>query len=152
MSNTKHQLTVATSTTPAYNSGDNIGGLMSIVNYAFQSPSTHKLNSVKLTDFSRVQGDIDLILFERNPSNTTLTDNAAQTIHLADVHKILSRIAIQTSDYLIRNNHSVAQKSVDIPITLMSGNQNLYIALESRHGQTYSSTQALALDLGFSDT
>lgn len=140
---------VAVSTTPAYSSGDAVGALLTFTGSLNKAASSGTIQSVLLTDTSKQNANIDVIIFNANPSGSTITDNAAINIVAADVGKIVARIPIAAANYSSFSATSVAVvANQNIPIQLASEGVTLYAAMVTTSTPTYATTTALTLRLG----
>jgi hypothetical protein len=72
--------TPTVSASPAYTSGDCIGGKMSFTGAALTAGGSGLIKSVVVNCKSAQTGAFDLILFDSDPSSSTFTDNSAIAI------------------------------------------------------------------------
>lgn len=146
------------STTPAYTSGDCLGGLQTISNAARFSGGGGVITSVTVLDKSPSQrAAFDIFFF--NGSITATTDNAAFTPTDADTAKCVGVISILTTDYntaFVSAVNSVAFKPDTKTNTLpqamavpyyCSGGTTLYAQLVVRATPTYTSTTDIVVQL-----
>ena len=133
-----------------YATGDNMGGLITLTNVG----RLHRLidsrgiiQSVVITDLSGQNLDIDVIFFDTNPTNSTFTDNVAQTIVDADLLTIIGVANVTTWAAFVANGVGVA---VNLGITFDLGvaNGELYCALVARGAHNLESTSDLTLRVG----
>jgi hypothetical protein len=142
--------TPVVSTSPAYASGDAIGGLMTFDLSGFKPTTGLLLQAATLYDKAKQSALIDCILFDSNPSSTTFTDNAALAVNAADLGKIIG--VVQLSSYAAFSANSVAYAAgIAVPIQGLPNvaSPSLYASLVSRGTPTYASTSDVSLRLGF---
>lgn len=136
------------STTPAYSSGDNVGGKLTLSNIVRVSGGSGVIQSLLVVDASNQKAAFDVLLFNADPTNTTFTDNGALTINSADVAKIVRRISVAASDYVTVGGVAVAEIAVGgKPIVPASGT-TMYAAVVTTSTPTYAATTALIVRLG----
>ena len=138
--------TPTVSVSPAYSSGDLIGGKLSLANAIRVAGLGGTITNAILTDKGKQNAAIDIVLFSTDPTNTTFTDNGVLTIADADLINIIGVIPV--TSYASFNDNSVGYiNNVAIPFKLASGT-TLYACLVSRGTPTYTSTSDLQLTLG----
>ena len=86
---------VPTVSTTAYAANDNVGGRIAIG--AVTVPS--KLQSVTIIDRSAQAAVLEILLLEKSPTASTITDNAAPVWNAAEVGNIVARIPVAAADY-----------------------------------------------------
>lgn len=82
--------------TPDYSTGDVMGGLMTISNAARASGGSGIVNSIVLASKVDLTVDVDVVLFDANPSGTTFTENAAVAIATTDAAKVIGIVTLST--------------------------------------------------------
>lgn len=152
-------VTPTISTSPAYTTGDCLGGVQTISNAARFSGGGGVITSVTVLDKTQAQRSaFDILLF--NSSITATTDNAAFAGSDADMAKCIGIISILTTDYntafagvplnsvAFKPNSATATwpQSMAIPY-YCSGGTTLYAQLVVRGTPTYTSTTDLVLQL-----
>lgn len=80
-----------------YASGDFLGGLQTISGAGRVGVGSGVLHSVLVSDLDKEGADIDILIFDSNPSGTTVTNQSAADIADADTPKIVCVIQV-TSD------------------------------------------------------
>lgn len=132
---TSGQSSLTVSTSPAYSSGDCIGGLLT-----FQvPPGSFALQSVTVTDVDAQAPALSVIFFESTPAGTT-TDNTALTIS-TDRLKILGVVAVAATDYVAVGGVSIATvKPGAFTLQPTSGNTTLYAAIGTTSTPTFTNT------------
>lgn len=119
------------SASPVYSTGDSVGGLLSFTNAVAYSGGSGVIENVIIKDLAKQDAELDLILFDTNPTNTTPTDNAALDIHDTDLATVIAIINIST--YADFSDNSVGQSYPvgGLPFKLTTGT-TLYGLLVNR--------------------
>ena len=126
-----------------YATGDNIGGLISLDEAVKHPGHGGSIRSISLIDKLAIDAAIDVLLFDKNPSNSTFTDNAAAVVADADVVNLVAVFPLTT--YVTLAGNSVASlNTLDVPF-IVFGAQTLFAAMIIRAGATYTTTDALQL-------
>lgn len=138
--------------TSANASGDAVGGLMTFSRACMSRNLRGELRGVTVFD-QAVQGvDLDLVLFNANPTATTVTTNVALDIADADLTKITAVVPLTTHKAFADNGVTQA-KSISYPIQCEAGsgtaNGTLYGVLVSRGAPTYSATTDITVLIEF---
>ncbi|MCX6023786.1 MAG: hypothetical protein NTZ05_19075 [Chloroflexi bacterium] len=125
------------STSPAYTSGDCVGGRMTFSDMARQVGGSGVIMSVTVADFANQKAELELWLFDQ--SFTAGTDNAAAAYSAADLANIVGVIPIYASDYKsVGSSRAMATvRAVGLPF-VCSGTANLYGQLVTRGTPTYA--------------
>jgi hypothetical protein len=132
--------------TAAYSAGDLVGSLLQFTGAARRPAAGGVIQTVAVADLAKQDAELDLILFNDNPSNTTFTDGATLDIDDADLDKIAGVLTV--SDYADFNDNSVGTlRSAGLAFDLASGTI-LRGALVTRGTPTYSGTADLSVVLG----
>lgn len=140
--------TITVSTSPAYSSGDCVGGKLTLSSIVRTAGGTALVQSLFLRDTSNQKAALELLIFNADPTSSTLTDNAAAVIHANDIDKIVRRISIAASDYVTIDSKAWTDLSVGgKPIKPASGS-DMYAALITTGTPTYAATTAIGLRLG----
>lgn len=151
MTSFKHTVTPAV-TTNAYTLDDLVGSINSIQNNKFNDPSVAILDRLRIVDKDRQNAKLSVIIFERQPVQTTFVENSPFTPNYADLDRVLTQIEIAAADYTSNTHHSVAEKgNLGIPVAIPSavGTGVLWTAIKAGANVGYSSTSSLALTLMF---
>jgi hypothetical protein len=132
-----------TISTGAYASGDLLGTLMKFKSSELSQNQRCVIQSLIVFDKDKENIDVDVVIFESNPSSTTFTDNAALAIADADLDKI-AHVESLTS-YVDFSDNSVAEsQSMTIPVTFTD---SIYVCLVTRGAPTYTATTDISLKL-----
>jgi len=147
-------ITVAQTVTAssAYTAGNAVGGLITFSNAARASgaagtPGTGGLvQSVVVSSKTAQSSQMDLILFNANPSGSTCTDKTAVDVVAADFDKIVG-IAHVTDWTALGSTRSAGQaQSLAMPYALVSATA-LYGCLVTRGTPTFGSTSDITVSL-----
>lgn len=153
---TKWTSVTPTVDTSAYASGDVIGGKLTFTN-ALPNGSGILVSSV-ISDRDGQGVDLSLVLFESDPSTSTLTDQAAPTIANVDLPKILAVIPFGSSSrttlgakgvkYVgsLANSLRALQASSTAPSTMIVG-KTLYGVLVSGGAPTFTNASSITVRL-----
>ena len=146
-----HTATPTVSASPDYTAGDAMGGLITFTNfgrrnriYTEEVGSTGVIHSVTITDLSAQALNIDVVFFDVNPSNTTVTDNATLDIHDTDLLTIVGVVNVTT--WASFSDNAVGfEGNLGIPFDLGAGNSSIYAVLVARDVHNLASTSDLTL-------
>lgn len=140
----------------AYGSGDVLGTGNPIALEVLTTPNgTAILQSLVINDLDKLDGAIDVVVFNDNPTATTFTDNAALDINDADLTKVIhSGVSVTASNYKdFNDNSSATVTGVGCPVKNASatdGNKaKIWVAFVSRDTKTYTSNNSVSAKLGF---
>lgn len=138
--------TTAVSTSPAYTTGDAVGGKRTIAN-AVRAQGTGILQSITVLDRANQKGGLTIFIFDADPTNATITDNSAFVFSVDDL-KVIAQISIAAGDYVTTNGKAVAQVSgLAIPVKAASGT-SLYAAVVTTDAPTFVATTDLQIEYG----
>ncbi len=148
------QVRVATtvSTSPAYSSGDLIGGKLSFPEICPSRSGRGLLVSATIFDLSAQATDMDLVLFATDPSATTFTDNAVLDIDDADLTKIIAYIPFGSSSRATFNDNGIkflGERAQPVRCQTSTGapTRTLYGAIVSRGTPTFSNAADISVEL-----
>lgn len=128
-----------TAATTDYTAGDCVGGLQTITN-AFSTIGGTIKRIVAVDEGAEAQ-DLDVIIFNANPSTSTIADNAAPTIADADLLKIVAVVPIR--EHFSLGSKGASMASTDIPLN--SGATSFYaLAIARGSAYYYNATDALS--------
>ena len=129
----------------AYVTGDNIGGLMTLTEAVKHPGHGGSIRSVSLIDKLAISAAIDVLVFDKNPSNSSFTDNDAAVVSDLDVVNLVAVFPLST--YVTLAGNSVASADTrDVPFIVFGG-QSLFAAMIIRAGATFTTADALQLRL-----
>lgn len=133
-----------TITAGTYSAGYLIGGLMTISNAVRVAAGKGTIQSIVMTDKAKQDMPIDVIFFQANLPNSTLTDHAAATVHDTDLLSCIGVVKILASDYSDFADNSVASKtSQGLPFAAAAGSTTIYAIAVARDAPVYASTSDL---------
>lgn len=133
--------------TPDYAAGDLIGGKLTIADASFVLGGG-LIQSAILIDQAAQSADIDLIIFNDDPSGTTFTENAALDIADADMLKIAGVIQFLSTGWVAAADNSVNAKHNLAIDYRPNSNGLLYGAMIARDAFNAAATTDLKLRLG----
>lgn len=137
-----------TADTSAYVSGETVGGKLTFSNALRDTRGTGYIISAALVDQSAQAQDMELVIFNQNPSSTTFTDQAALDIADADVSKIAAPILFGSSNrFAYADNGFKYAGSLSLPVeaTDSSGlpSSTLYGVIVTRGTPTFAASTDL---------
>ena len=142
-----HTVAVAPDTTQ-YATGDLIGEKLTISDPLNYSGGKGRLLSIVLADQAKQNAELDIILFDSNPGDTTFTDNDPLVMHDTDIKRIIGVIPVVAADYGDFTLSSVfCLYNINLGIALRGATKDLYACLVSRGTPTYVATTDLQLIL-----
>lgn len=138
--------------TAAYAQHDVVGGLLDIEHFFGESSVQAILESIVILDRHKQAKDLDLLFFAKNPSASTITDNAALSLHDDDASKFLGYLSfgVTGADYVDFGGFSMAQmKDINMALKGEPGNSTLYMAVVCRDatGADYNAATDLSIIL-----
>jgi hypothetical protein len=134
------------STSPAYTAGDAVGGKRTLAN-AVKTAGTGILQSIAILDRANQKAAMTVFIFDADPTNATITDNAAFVFSTDDL-KVIAQINISASDYVTTNSKAYAIISgLSIPVKAASGT-SLYCAVVTTGTPTYAATTDVQIEAG----
>ena len=112
-----------------YAAGECLGGKLTFTGALFPvAQGAALVQALEALDAANAKVPFELVIFNANPSASTLTDAVAAVIHANDLAKVIRRVSVLASDYV-----SVASRSlVDIAVNKVVQNaagQTMYAAL-----------------------
>ena len=138
-------ITPTVSTSPAYTSGDAVGGKNTItLNVA--SGFKGVLREIEIVDQAKQSAAIDLMFFKADPAATTFTDNAALDVADADLLNHCGTISVAAANYAALYDNSVATLS-NQSLRLEANSTSIYMVLITRGTPTYAATTDIQVTL-----
>jgi len=142
------KVALTVSTTPAYSSGDSIGGKITIANAVRVSGGVSILTTLQLLDRANQKPAGTIYLFDADPTNATLTDNAAVVFSTDDL-KIVAQIPVASTDWIATNSKATANLSgLAREVQAVSGT-TLYAAFVTTLTPTFGATTDMQMIFGF---
>lgn len=135
--------------TGAYAPGDNIGGLITFT-AALQPRSAYKsgqapgglVQNILFTDLGAEGKQVELCLFNANPTATTVTDQAALDIADGDITKVAGCATV--SDFSSFADNGIGQVK-NLSLSLASADFPIYGVLVAREAVTYDAADAVSV-------
>lgn len=136
-----------TNNTDAYASGDLVGSVMQFVDLDNRKATSGLVTAVTVTDKDKQSANVDLLLFDEEPVNTTWTNNSAIDVDDLDLGKVVPGSPIQ-----ITRHHTLNDSGYSVADSLAVGfrarsSTALYGALIARSTPTYTAANALTVAL-----
>ena len=134
-----------TVTAGAYTANDNVGGKITLTSAARASGGTVRLNSIVLADHDGQEAEMDITFFNADPSGSTLTNDAATNVVVADAGKVAGTVTISPAHYYDLGDVSVANiQDINMLIATV-GSANLYCAVTTRGTPTFTAIDHVSL-------
>jgi len=128
----------------AFAANDLVASKITLENAVEQAGDAGELEAVVLTDLAKQSANMDLLLFDTDPSNTTFTLNSALTLHDTDILNFLG--FVQVTSYAALAASSVGRGEVTRPIPfVLAASTSLFGALITRGTPTYGTVSDLTL-------
>jgi len=139
------QASALTTTNGAYSASDVVGAKFTLTNIARVSTGLVLLQSIAVQCKSTQTGALTLLIFDADPTGTTLTDNTALSVAAADIFKV--KVAVPITQY--RNlGTGVVYTADNLAILLQpSSGKDLYAALITETAWTLTSTSDISVDV-----
>lgn len=149
-------ITPTISASPAYTSGDQLGGIMTLTDVIRQdsntSIGTSMIASINILDKGLQSAAIDIWFFNQSPTVTS-TDNAAFSLSDANlVAQCIGAVSIGTSYSTSALNSVSTNSNLNIPVQVVStatAPTNIYAIAIVRGTPTYTSTTDLQFQFCF---
>lgn len=135
-----------TVSTDAYTIGDSIGGKIILENALRVDEGTGILQSITVIDAANIKPEIDIILFNSNPTAATLAD-ADPIVFSTDINKISRRIRVASTDYATIGNVAIASVNPSMIVKSISG-KNLYVAICAVAAHDFNDASDLQIKFG----
>lgn len=130
----------------AYAAGDLIGGKLTFTGALNASSLSGVLTSVTLTDLGAEGKNVELVIFNADPTATTFTNDSAFDPADADLTKIVCPGVYITSHSAFNDNGASSVKNIGCAIS--ASTSTIYGALIAREAVTYDTTSSLTVILG----
>lgn len=141
-------VTPTVSTSPAYASGDSIGGKWTISGALRTAGKTAVWQSLSMLDKGNQKPAGDLFIFRTDPTAATLTDNAAAVFSTNDVD-VVARVTVAASDWVTVNSKAYLSLSNLGRVLKASSGTTLYAAFVTTSTPTFASTSDITAHFGF---
>jgi len=140
--------TVTVSTSPAYTSGDTIGGKITLTNAMRVSSGSGVLQSLLLFDAANQKPVGNIFLFDADLTGT-MTDNSAVTWNTADFAKCLGQFPVATADWVTVSSRGIGTvRGINLAVAA-NGSRNLYAVFVTTSTRSSAATSHLTLAFGF---
>lgn len=128
----------------AYASGNVIGGLLTLNGASRNAAFGGLIQSATAAFVSGVTPALDLVLFNANPSGSTITDKTALAVATADVGKVVGVVHLTDTTLLGASAPSVVQGLAQA-MPYMTVGTALYACVVARGAATLTSTSDMTL-------
>jgi hypothetical protein len=134
-------------TAGAYVAGNAVGAKRTLTNAVRVSGGTGIIDSVVLLDRANQKAAMELIIFDSDPTNATITDHAAFVFGTDDL-KVVARISIGAADYVTLNSKAlVCLRGLAIAVKAV-GSTSLFAVLVTTGTPTFAATTDVQLTVG----
>lgn len=139
-----------TVSTSAYASGDAVGGLLTLAGAARHPNGSGVVHSIAVCSDTALTVDLDIAIFDQNPSGSTTTDNGAASIVAADAPKCVGVVSLVNSDSKVDLGASdiVTKTALNLPFNIPVDSRDLYAVVIIRGVHTPAATDALTFRFG----
>ena len=134
-------------TAAAYSTGNAVGAKRTFTSMAASAGRGGVLQTVIVRDKAGQNVNYDLILFDADPSSTTVTDKAAVAVNTADLAKIIG--VVQLSGIVLGASSTMGvltASGLGLAYKITSGT-TIYGILVTRGAPTYASTSDVSVEL-----
>lgn len=141
--------------TAQYTSGDQVGGILTVSNAAFDADRAVKLTHLTLIDMDEQDANLTLFLFDDLPTVSSANNDALSLSDAEILAKCVGLVSIGSSDYVDCAGSHIVQKTPNLLLrsvhtsTEARKSGNLYALLSTTSTPTYSAVSSLKLILGF---
>lgn len=133
--------------TAIYASGDLVGGKLTFAGAAKEGVGSGTIHTVVISDLDKESANVDLVIFNSDPTGTTFTNNAAFDIADADLPKVACVISITTHATFNDNGVSYANGTNCVFEIADAATPTLYGALVVRATPTYTTAADITVRL-----
>lgn len=131
----------------AYASGNTLGGLLTLTGAMRTSGGTALLQKVVISNKSNQMAPTDILIFNANPSGTTVTDKTAVAVAVADFNKVIG--VVHVTDCTNIGTPSVCQASGLALSLIANGSADLYAVAVTRGTPTFTATTDVSISFVF---
>lgn len=147
---TVNSVLTPTVTAGAYSAGDIMGGLLTFSSICPQAGTGLVIQELIFGFKSAVTPSLQLVLFNADPTGTTQTDNAAYSLAVADMGKVIAALPINSlGGYLVDHGtpNTIHLNNMALAVKPTSASTTLYGLLVDLTGVTLSSTSDLQISM-----
>ena len=146
-------VTPTVQTTPAYASGDVIGGVMTLSGAMRRQGARGILQSIVINSEAALTAELDVIICSEDPSaaNTTVTENGAIAIDADDADLVLGVVNINSSDdgYAdLGTPDCITKVNIGLPVEAADDSRDLYAIAVLRGAYTPATTTGVVFKFG----
>jgi len=140
---------VLTVTAGLYAVNDNVGGKITLTSAARASGGTVRLNSITIADHDKQEAEMDITFFNADPTLSTLTNDAAVSVHDDDANKVVGSFTISPAHYYDLGACSVGNIQDINKLMTAVGSANLFCAVTTRGTPTFTATNHVNIIIDF---
>lgn len=130
--------------TSAYGDGDVVGGVLTFNCLGTPAPTDGVITHLTLSENDNEGSDFVLWLFDSVP--TTIADNAALALAIADLQNSMGTIAIAAADYATNNSLKIATVILSNPISFWRSTLYGYLVTDGTT-PTFSASRTIKIRL-----
>lgn len=142
--------TIAVSTTPAYVSGNVVGGLLTLPGVMMAPQGVALLRSVTLKDAAGVGPALSLLFFRATPSGGYYRDNAPLVLGASDVANLIAVVRVLSTDWYTPSGSGASFVCAGgIDQVMKSATADLFVVIVADGAYTALATTNLSVEIGF---
>ena len=142
------QVALTVTASSAYASGNSIGGKMTIANAVRAAGHGTTLQNIVILDRANQSPAGNILIFNADPTNATLTDKTAFVFSTDDL-KVIARIPVASSDYATINSKAVAILVNLGRVLAATSGTSLFAAFVTTSTPTFAATTDVQLSFAF---
>jgi hypothetical protein len=115
---------------------------------AVQYEGSGQIVGITISDLDAIKPDLTAVFFRGNPSDSTITANAALDVDDGDLLEVLGSVSIVAADFIDFSDNAVATKECLIPVDVGKDNRSgLWMVLMSDDTSNFSTATALSISV-----
>lgn len=141
---------LVTSASPNYASGENVGGKATFSSFTRRVGGNGKATRLNLLSIDAVSVASTFYLFSKDPTNSTITDNAAFSVHASDLPYLLRPIPVLSANWVTLTGTVYYENEIElnIPFATEADSKNLFGVYVAGGAIDLSSTASIIATLG----
>lgn len=136
-----------TVTAGAYATGNDVGGKITLAGAVNAVPASGLLQKVAVKFKSAQTAPFDVVIFDADPTSTTITDKTAFSVAVADFQKVQGVVHVTDCTTLGTVSYCIAS-GLALPLKPSTGT-TLYAAIVTRGTPTFASTSDVSIAFAF---
>jgi len=125
----QHVVSTPTLVTSEYNVGNSLGGKLNVTVNSIASNIPLYFESAMLYDSDNHATNIEVILFDEDPTSSTIIDNTDFVLDSNDYNKLVCNFNFDSNSYITHGNLGVYGHMRKILLNGLSGGDTLYLVL-----------------------